>query len=331
MQHPDEGTIHAWLDSELPSEESAALEAHVAECADCASKVAEARGLIAASSRIVSALDIVPGNVIPAPRSARRPWYASTQLRAAAAVLIVAGASMLVIKNGSKRAMEDAVTASAPAATEIPAAPMTVSEPAPMPAASAQKQSPSEAKKIADAKSGAARTLKLAPPSAPKNLEPSADARAERDLSAQSRESAANTLQGAVTGAVAAPAPPPSMPAIAMRRAAEPEFTKIRSDSLGVSTLTVFRTRDSAEVTLTDAAPVQAKDQRVQQSRVLDAPVSVQVTGAAASTAKQKSETEPQILSLTWTDKRGHRMTLRGPVPLTILEQIRATLPPDQR
>src|SRR5688500_16529565 len=98
MQHPDEGTIHAWLDGQLPAEEAAALESHVSECAQCSAAIAEARGLIAASSRIVSALDIVPAGVIPIRKPVRRPWYASTQLRAAAAVLVVAGASMLVMQ-----------------------------------------------------------------------------------------------------------------------------------------------------------------------------------------------------------------------------------------
>ena len=98
MQHPDEGVIHTWLDGELPAGEASALEAHVAECAECAAAVAEARGLIAAASRIVSSLDIVPGDVIPATKLRRRAWYASTQLRAAAAVLVVAGASLVVMR-----------------------------------------------------------------------------------------------------------------------------------------------------------------------------------------------------------------------------------------
>ncbi|MEO6877603.1 MAG: zf-HC2 domain-containing protein, partial [Gemmatimonadaceae bacterium] len=65
MQHPDEGTIHAWLDDALPGDERAALERHVASCAECSVLVAEARGMIAGSSRIISALDAVPGGVIP--------------------------------------------------------------------------------------------------------------------------------------------------------------------------------------------------------------------------------------------------------------------------
>jgi hypothetical protein len=62
--HPDEGTIHAWLDGALDAPESARLEAHVAECASCAARVAEARGLIAGASRVVGLLDDQPAPLI---------------------------------------------------------------------------------------------------------------------------------------------------------------------------------------------------------------------------------------------------------------------------
>ena len=65
MQHLDEGTIHAWLDGALPPLEAEQVAKHAAECTTCAAAVAEARGIIAGSARIVSALDDVPGGVIP--------------------------------------------------------------------------------------------------------------------------------------------------------------------------------------------------------------------------------------------------------------------------
>ncbi|MGH7622849.1 MAG: zf-HC2 domain-containing protein, partial [Gemmatimonadaceae bacterium] len=90
MQHLDEGTIHAWLDGELPFAERESAELHVASCAECAAAVAEARGFIAASSRILTALDAVPGGVLPAeparvaPRARRftvpRAWMAVAAL-----------------------------------------------------------------------------------------------------------------------------------------------------------------------------------------------------------------------------------------------------------
>ncbi len=68
-QHPDEGTIHAWLDGELSSAEADALRTHVANCAECRVAVAEARGLVAASARILRSLDDGPGGVHANPSS----------------------------------------------------------------------------------------------------------------------------------------------------------------------------------------------------------------------------------------------------------------------
>ncbi len=61
--HLDEGTVHAWLDGELRASVSAEIVQHVDECGECAALVAEARGLMAASSRILSALDDERSNV----------------------------------------------------------------------------------------------------------------------------------------------------------------------------------------------------------------------------------------------------------------------------
>lgn len=61
----DDGMIHEWLDGELDSAKATELEALVTSSPVFAARVAEARGLLAASSRILSALDEVPGNVLP--------------------------------------------------------------------------------------------------------------------------------------------------------------------------------------------------------------------------------------------------------------------------
>jgi len=108
MQHLDEGTIHAWLDGELSPADAEQIEAHTRECAECAQRVAEARGLIAASTRILNALDNVPSGVLPgvatptAPPRVRR-WYDRTDFRAAAALLFVAGASLIALKAGRNK------------------------------------------------------------------------------------------------------------------------------------------------------------------------------------------------------------------------------------
>jgi anti-sigma factor RsiW len=56
--HPDDGTIHAWLDRQLDDTSAATLEAHLQRCDECSERVAEARGLIAGASRILSSLDV---------------------------------------------------------------------------------------------------------------------------------------------------------------------------------------------------------------------------------------------------------------------------------
>jgi len=66
MQHLDEGAIHAWLDGALSPDEARRVEEHAASCEACSALVAEARGLVAAASRILTALDDVPERVIPA-------------------------------------------------------------------------------------------------------------------------------------------------------------------------------------------------------------------------------------------------------------------------
>src|SRR5439155_15691994 len=50
MSHVDEGTLHAYLDGELPSSERVALEAHLAQCATCRAGLEEERALRARAS-----------------------------------------------------------------------------------------------------------------------------------------------------------------------------------------------------------------------------------------------------------------------------------------
>ena len=102
MPHPDEGLIHAWLDGQLSLAEAAQVEQLVATDAEWAAAAAEARGVIAASSRILLALDRVPSGVVPrrtVAREARRlPWWT----KMAAGVVLVVGASTLVVRGTSE-------------------------------------------------------------------------------------------------------------------------------------------------------------------------------------------------------------------------------------
>ena len=118
MQHLDEGTIHSWLDGALSADEAARVEAHVKECPQCAAAVAEARGFIAASSRILTALDNAPRGVIPAGAPGRRVdpivW------RIAATVLVVAAGTLVVFRNSvGTTKTEQATVQTAPTASSV--------------------------------------------------------------------------------------------------------------------------------------------------------------------------------------------------------------------
>jgi hypothetical protein len=135
MQHPDEGTIHAWLDGALSPDEAARVEAHARECPECAAAIAEARGFIAASSRILTALDNAPRGVIPvaAPKKRFDPFI----WRIAATVLVVAGGTLVVMRSrgGGERveasnADTALVTATAAAPTSRASAPTSGKLPA---------------------------------------------------------------------------------------------------------------------------------------------------------------------------------------------------------
>src|SRR3954469_25074011 len=123
MQHLEEGVIHSWLDGALNPEEAARVDAHVKECAQCAAAVAEARGFIAASSRILTALDNAPRGVIPAIAPRRRVdpmvW------RIAATLLVVAGGTLVVVRsqNGTSR-LEEVAADSAVSQTTTAAGPV---------------------------------------------------------------------------------------------------------------------------------------------------------------------------------------------------------------
>jgi len=150
MPRPDEGLIHAWLDGQLPPDEAARVEQLAATDAEWAAAVAEARGLMAASSRILSALDYVPADVIPkeTARAARRlPWWT----RVAAMLVVVAGTSVVVLQRSS--------------APEL--APVTKAEPD-VPAATSEVAKTTTTTTTTTAQPGAPTRLRSAPVPAPR-------------------------------------------------------------------------------------------------------------------------------------------------------------------
>lgn len=144
MQHPDEGTIHAWLDDQLSPEERARLEQHFDQCEQCAALVVEARGLVAGAARIVGALDGVRSGVIPATKRAgsaspKSLWRALrfTPVRAAiAATLLLATATVFTVRQGGQMADSARPAGAMPASAAAPTLPMAAgAAPPPAPVA----------------------------------------------------------------------------------------------------------------------------------------------------------------------------------------------------
>jgi len=341
MQHPDEGTIHAWLDGALSAEEAAAIESHVAECGECSAMVAEARGLIAASSRIVSALDIVPGGVIPAAKPRRAAWYMSTQLRAAAAVIFVAGASLLVMRGGRKEAVMEqarpttaAVSAPAPVAEiKKPEADFSRTQNIVAPAVKAKRIASSNAPlkenaatRQALSKNNADEAMQAAPPVAPASV--AAAAVTIDSTSAGRADASRSALQGKV-GSVRLS----DMVVTGVAEAPVSELRKLSSDSTIARIRTVYEVSPGVRVTLTEmlvpsfmpqtlAQAAKTRERRAFDSATTRSAPQMNATIASGATA---------INTISWVDKAGHMVTLTGPMSKDELQALRLRLPADKR
>ncbi len=126
MPHPDEGLIHAWLDGELDAAEAARVESLVGSDPEWAAAAAEARGLLAASSRIVGSLDRVPASVIPKPMAAPRQTSLGRRwLLRAAAIVVLIGGSAVVLNRASIDSGDVTIPLKQPVVTQpvVPSAP----------------------------------------------------------------------------------------------------------------------------------------------------------------------------------------------------------------
>lgn len=94
MRHPDDGTLMALLDGEIPSDELAPISDHLSGCEECRARLEAARAMMSESDALIGALgDGAPAaadpSVIPLPRRSRTVLYRS--LAWAATVLMAAG------------------------------------------------------------------------------------------------------------------------------------------------------------------------------------------------------------------------------------------------
>lgn len=207
MQHPDEGTIHAWLDGALPDEEARTVERHVADCAECAARAAEARGFVAGASRILGALDHAPAGVVPAgadgrSRTApRTAWWRRPAVGMAAAMTIVAVGTTMVVTRDWQQAPSAAVESAAPMVLEAPDSVAPGQEPVPMPVATRPQSAPaadaSEQNETAESRAARAPS----PPPSVSGARSSLEARKERALDRAAEGTAARTDSVAVARA----------------------------------------------------------------------------------------------------------------------------------
>ncbi|MGK2960718.1 MAG: anti-sigma factor family protein [Gemmatimonadaceae bacterium] len=331
MQHPDEGTIHAWLDGQLSADEGAELEAHAATCAECAASIAEARGLAAASSRIVSSLDIVPGGVIPVRAPVKRAWYLTTQFRAAAAVLFVAGVSLVLTRWDAVPEIEE-VSRQTPTLSLESAA---VSEPVEDAQTSAVEQA------AAPIQDGAANLAAKspAPPAAPapQPAAPESEWTGRGVTAIPERDAAARTTAvGAAAGSremLQQSAPPVLVMA--------EELQVVRVDSTAAARTTVYLVPPGVEISLTETTEIRATfaTGRVQERQATGAqamskaaaPPPAAERAPQAVTRSESADTVPAA-SISWTDSTTNKVfLLTGPVGRERLEEIRKLIEQKRR
>ncbi len=183
-EHPDEGTIHAWLDGALDADESAKMETHVDSCASCASHVAEARGLIAGASRVVHHLDDAPAPLlrpastptVSATGSAWRMLRVTPARASIAAVLLVALGITFTYEKSSvdssreMSALKRVETVEPTAGTSAPMDERTTSAPA------AAQMAPRQALPMQDSVLRSAVARRIASEQPQRSVEPAADA-----------------------------------------------------------------------------------------------------------------------------------------------------------
>jgi hypothetical protein len=68
-EHLDEGTLHAFIDGELDSDQQADVERHLAECTECSRNADETRSLLLDADELIERLDPPPFVMLPEGRS----------------------------------------------------------------------------------------------------------------------------------------------------------------------------------------------------------------------------------------------------------------------
>jgi len=123
MSHVDEGTLHAYLDGELPSSERRDLEAHLTQCAACKERLAEERALFERASALLGSARPVERPAPPferlRPTPKRSPWHIRTPVAWAASIMLALGLGYYLREPVTDQAVSGLVSQhAAPAAEE---------------------------------------------------------------------------------------------------------------------------------------------------------------------------------------------------------------------
>lgn len=365
MQHLDEGTIHAWLDGALSTEEAARAEAHVASCSMCADATAEARGLIAASSRILTALDNVPsirgaGGAKGAQGAGRRSlttWLVREKIAAVVTLVVAGGALALVMTRGTQRAAEvdlaaEPVRTFEVAAADSPAPPPVVGEevanresPGPQavvafspPSASPRGVAGNEQSRPAlippisqPAPTVIARAVP--PPAQPTDdsLRPMAVAQAERAEARDASTETASSLAGKVGAAAARRRAPEAKASFSETR---PTAPAVGAASGAAAPVEVARRAEPPRLVLEEKMLEGGRDVRRRIYSVDGILVTLDERGAiveleerrAQSANAPRQDSTAVTTAIRWTDASGKEFTLTGAAPPERLERIRKLL-----
>lgn len=204
MRHPDDGTLMALLDGEIPSGELAPITEHLSACAECRARLALAQAMMSESDALIGALGdgaraTADPAVIPLPRRSRTSLYRT--LAWAATVMMAAGLGYSL--RGPATAPTLPMVAMEPSLGEVAAPEAPTATAADATAGPPEQERPT-------APPTAQSTIAAAPPAATA-LVPGAgtasDVRARNEAAAEMVQKAAQPPEGVVTGAQR-PAPP---------------------------------------------------------------------------------------------------------------------------
>lgn len=333
MQHLDQGTIHAWLDGALNADDARRIEAHLAECASCASAVAEARGLIAASSRILSALDVVPSDVIPkAPvgpthpsagstRRTRNRWLPRAARIAAVVACVAVGATITARVFGVR----------------------TTPPPRDIHAGAGDRRAATTAAAVVGASSAPAPSTKAVAAAPTPRPQPTTKAAGPAREQARSLEHARTMSQPKPATSVAADASTQRVAAASDTvRAAPDTLPRLISSDRVVTVIgsvvqrRIYEVRPGVRVTLEEVAAPRAnyaEPQGVRRTARESPPVAAPAIefppkpSTAAAFGYRAPAADSVILhSIQWTDSTGTRFTLSGPLPVEELRRLRAVV-----